>query len=748
MSAAHKALYCASFGVVFSARLFTGLFEKNSGRRLPPPTPPAEPLPAPLILPARPVSITRRPRSWRGSPARRAAAPIAACGCLLALGSLSGSVALLASLCVGGGILVTTVFIVRRAWSRSCEKWSVAGRRASPGGGLILAKRRHPLQRLLRYTGTLRQKLAVSVAFSVLVKLIDVTPPIFVGFAITILVGGSIPWLAVLGLSSTLSQVWFVAFCALTLWVLESALQYAAARGWRDISQSIQHQLRVETYAHVQMFDMHLIESERTGELATNLNDDINQLHDFLNSGAGELVQVITNLVVIGPVFYLLAPTIAWVAVVPIPIIIWLSFSYEEFTARIYTQVKERAAILNSQLVSNIEGFATIKSFTSEEREIERIQNLSQSYRDSNRRPDALASALTPAVRTSVMIGFGGMIVLGAYGVVNGTIGAGVYGSMMMLTQRFFMPLTNLGQLVDSYQRAISALNRVIDILELPIDTSAGHAAAPLHSARGEIVLEKVGFAYPGRGPTLRNIDMRFPAGSTTAIVGPTGAGKSSIIKLLLRFYEISSGRILLDGIDIRKIDPRDLRRMVGLVSQDVFLFHGTARENIAYGRPSADDAAIEDAARIAEAHGFIDALPEGYDTILGERGARLSGGQRQRLSIARVILKDAPILILDEATASVDNETEVAIQRALARIAAERTTIIIAHRLSTVQRADHIYVLATGGLLVEQGNHSELMRRNGVYAKMFRLQTGSLPSTEEDEISRELSIVAGSRWP
>jgi ATP-binding cassette subfamily B protein len=245
-----------------------------------------------------------------------------------------------------------------------------------------------------------------------------------------------------------------------------------------------------------------------------------------------------------------------------------------------------------------------------------------------------------------------------------------------------------------------------------------------VEAVRGEVVLQDVTFAYKGRIPVIQHLSLQIPAGKTIAIVGSTGSGKSTLVKLLLRLYEIQSGTITLDGTDIQELRLRDLRSAIGLVSQDVFLFHGTVRENIAYGSFAAAPAEVIAAAKVAEAHDFIEQLPQGYETIVGERGQKLSGGQRQRLAIARAILKNPPILILDEATSAVDNETEAAIQRSLERVTKDRTTIAIAHRLSTVRNADCIYVMERGQL-VEQGRHEQLLQQQGIYASLWRVQTG-----------------------
>ncbi|NEQ24676.1 MAG: ATP-binding cassette domain-containing protein, partial [Microcoleus sp. SIO2G3] len=289
-------------------------------------------------------------------------------------------------------------------------------------------------------------------------------------------------------------------------------------------------------------------------------------------------------------------------------------------------------------------------------------------------------------------------------------------------------PFTDLSELMDEYQRVMASVRRVMGLLDTPITIPHGDRSFPLNTVRGEVQFDDITFAYNGRNPVLKQLSLYVPAGSTIGIVGATGSGKSTLVKLLLRFYEVQSGRVLIDGVDIRELNFLDLRQCIGWVSQDVFLFHGTVAENIRYGSFDATREQIIQAAKLAEAHEFIEELPQGYDTIVGERGQKLSGGQRQRLAIARAILKDPPILILDEATSAVDNETEAAIQKSLAKITQGRTTIAIAHRLSTIRHSHCIYVMKDGQIM-EQGTHEELLVFNGIYANLWSVQSGLLPT-------------------
>jgi ATP-binding cassette subfamily B protein len=321
-------------------------------------------------------------------------------------------------------------------------------------------------------------------------------------------------------------------------------------------------------------------------------------------------------------------------------------------------------------------------------------------------------------------MGFMGILIFGGQRALNDEITVASYSVMIFMTQRLLWPMTRLGEVIDLFQRAMASTARVLDLLDTEPQIIDGTQTMPLEQVKGSLVFKSVNFAYSNGLPVTRDLSLTINAGETVAIVGATGSGKSTLVKLLLRFYEPTSGCIKLDGHDIRSLQYADLRRAIGVVSQDVFLFHGTVRQNIAYGSFDAKFEDIINAASIAEAHEFIMALPDGYDTVVGERGQKLSGGQRQRISIARAVLKDPPILVLDEATASVDNETEAAIQRSMERITVDRTTIVIAHRLSTIRHADKIFVLENGSLR-EEGTHDSLINSGGIYDKLWKVQTG-----------------------
>ncbi|WP_448533116.1 ABC transporter ATP-binding protein [Parathermosynechococcus lividus] len=584
----------------------------------------------------------------------------------------------------------------------------------------------HPFVRLLHHTQRYRRQVGLASLYSILNKIFDLAPPVLIGIAVDLVVQRQDSLFARWGLVSFEHQLLALALISFIIWSLESLFEYAYARAWRNLAQQIQHDLRLETYAHVQEMDMAFFEANSSGRLLAILNDDINQLERFLDGGANEILQVTTTVIAIGGIFVVLAPTVAFWGMLPMPFILWGSLVFQRRLAPRYADVREKAGRLNERLANNITGIQTIKSFTAERYELERLRIDSDAYQQSNRRAIRLSAAYIPLIRFVILFGFTGTLVLGGFAAFYGHLDVGAYSTMVYLIQRLLWPLTRLGETLDQYQRAMASTQRVLNLLETPIAIQTGDRPLDPSRVKGEVTFRDVSFAYAGRSAVLKHINLTIPAGQTVAIVGSTGSGKSTLVKLLLRFYEVQQGCVCIDGIDIREYRLQDLRAAIGWVSQDVFLFHGTVFENIAYGTFDATLAEVIQAAKMAEAHEFIEQLPQGYDTVVGERGQKLSGGQRQRLAIARAILKDPPILVLDEATSAVDNETEAAIQRSLAHITEHRTTIAIAHRLSTIRHANCIYVMEQGNI-VEQGTHEALLAQEGLYYSLWQLQTGQL---------------------
>ncbi len=370
----------------------------------------------------------------------------------------------------------------------------------------------------------------------------------------------------------------------IAVWGLESLSQYGADQLWRNQAQTLQHELRVDTYNHLQGLELAYFEDHSTGTLLSILNDDINQLERFLNFSAQDLINFFTRVFAVGISFVLLAPGIAWFAMVPIPFILWGTFLFQSRLAPRYDTVRDQAGLISDRLSNNLSGIATIKSFTAEAYESDRLYQESEAYRRSNGRAIALSVTFQPLLRFLILLGFVLTLYLGGREVLQGRLSVGTYGFMVFIVQDLLWPFTELSEIMDEYQRAMASVRRVMGLLSTPFAMPSGHQRLPLRTMRGEVRFETVSFAYRDRTPVLKELSLHIPAEATIGIVGATGSGKSTLVKLLLRFYEVQSGRILVDGIDIRDLNLLDLRQCIGWVSQDVFLFHGTIAENIAYG--------------------------------------------------------------------------------------------------------------------------------------------------------------------
>lgn len=586
----------------------------------------------------------------------------------------------------------------------------------------------HPLKKLLSYASAYRRDFRLATLYSILNKFFDVLPEVLIGVAVDIVVNGDKSFLAKkvlggFGITDTWHQLMLLGVLNAVIWGGESWFEYLLSLKWRKLAQNLQHDLRLDTYRHVQKLEMAYFENQRTGNLMSILNEDINQMERFLNGGANQIIQVVCSSVMVSAVFFALQPTLAVISLLPVPAILFGAFWFQKRLAPRYAEVREAAGDVSARLNNNLLGLATIKAFATENFEAQHIGEASQQYLDANARAIAVSAAITPVIRMAILAGFSATLVYGGWLTLHGELAVGAYSVLVFLTQRLLWPLTGLADVADMYQRSMSAIDRAMNLLNTPINISYEGSALKPDNVQGELRFEHLSFAY-GSTTTLHDISLTIPAGKTVAFVGSTGSGKSTLVKLLLRFYAAQSGRILLDGQAIDAIKLQDLRRAIGYVAQDSFLTDGTIAENIAYGLHGISEQAIADAATAAEAMEFIQKMPLGFATKIGERGQKLSGGQRQRLALARAILKNPPILILDEATSAVDNETEAAIQRSLDVVSKNRTTIVIAHRLSTVRQADCIHLMENGRIL-ESGAHEELLALDGGYASLWRLQTG-----------------------
>jgi ATP-binding cassette subfamily B protein len=593
-----------------------------------------------------------------------------------------------------------------------------------------------PMRRLFAYMRPMRGRVAFSIGSSAINKVLDLAPPILVAWLTDIIVGTPPSWISFIG--DKFAQIVFVAVLTVLIFGLESVFQWMYQYGFMTLAQNVQHKLRLDAYSRMQDREIQFFEEHRLGKTLAMLNDDVNQLERFLNSAMSEIVQLIVLILFSVVVLFWVSWPMAIVCLVPIPVIVWGSLRFSLAMEPRYKVVRAAVGDLASRLENNIAGITVIKSFTAEKFESGRVEEASAAYRAANHQAIRLSAVFVPIIRMAIAFGFAGVIILGGWLVIQGRVTAGNLVLFSMLIQRLLWPLTRLGTTFDDYQRAKVSASRVFSLLATPSRIADPAQPKELTRARGDVAFENVTFAYRTGSAVISALSFNVKAGEMIGIAGPTGAGKSTLIKLLLRLYDVNAGAVKLDCIDLRELRQVDVRKQIALVSQDVYLFHGTIFENIAYGSmyagtdagpltPAALREKVIAAAKAAELHEFVETLPQGYESIVGERGIKLSGGQRQRLSIARALLKDAPILVLDEATSSVDTETEREIQQNLAKITQGRTALVIAHRLSTIRNAHRILVLKDGAL-AEEGTHDELVERGGVYADLWCVQSGTLP--------------------
>ena len=573
-------------------------------------------------------------------------------------------------------------------------------------------------KRLFSHLRDHRTELWWASSHSVINKLLDLAPPLLIGLAVDVVVKQRDSYLAT-WYPEPLSQLYFLGVLTLLIWGGESLFEYLFQKRWRELAQSIQRSLRAEVYTHIHTLNSRWFTQQQTGDLLATLNDDINQLERFFNVGANHLIQLITTTLTVSFVFFYTAPVVAIWSMLPIPIIIWGSLWFQREIGPRYILVRQRAADINAQLSHTLRGMEEVKSFTAERREIDRLDRLSSSYEEANRAAINLSAAFTPMIRMAIVLGFLATLIYGGHLTLEGELAVGTYSVLVFLTQRLLWPLTRLGETVDLYQRAMASAQRAFTLLDAEAPPHSGTERLDSTSLKGEIAFRDLSFSYPKQEALFRGLNLTCPPGKITAIVGATGSGKSSLIKLILGFDRPLSGDVWIDDRPLAELDLSSWRSCVGLVSQGVYLFEGTLMDNIRYGRPQASDEEVYRVAEMAGVSLFIDQLSAGYQTMVGEGGVRLSGGERQRVSIARALLKDPAVLILDEATSAIDAYTEAEIQRSLAEFCVGRTVLVIAHRLNTIRGADQILVLEHGQV-TESGGHDELLERGGAYAQLW----------------------------
>ncbi len=612
----------------------------------------------------------------------------------------------------------------------------------------------NPMKRLFLAYGTgYWWSATVGVVASVFARILDLLPALMLGVAIDAVIlqeagyadsfpigsGVVAPYIP----PGRMDQFW------LTIGIIAGAFLFSAVFHWtrnwgfNTFSQHIQHDIRTDTYDKMQRLNMAFFADKQTGEMMSILSNDVNRLEKFLNDGMNSLFRLLVMVLGIGALLFAINWQLALVALLPVPLIAAFTYLFIKIIQPKYATVRSTVGKVNSRLENNLGGISVIKSSTTESYESDRVEDVSREYFDANW--DAITTRIKffPALRVLAGIGFvitfavGGLwVISGPPGPFTGELSAGMFVVFVLYTQRFIWPMAQFGQIINMYQRARASSARIFGLMDEPDRVGENPDAEQLEVTRGRVEYDNVSFGYSTEEPIVENIDFAAEAGETIALVGPTGAGKSTVLKLLLRLYDVDEGAIRIDGQDIRDVTLRSLRESLGYVGQDTFLFYGTVEENIRYGAFDVDREDVIEAAKMAEAHEFIQNLPEGYETEVGERGVKLSGGQRQRISIARAILKDPDILVLDEATSDVDTETEMLIQRSIDELAADRTTFAIAHRLSTIKDADEILVLEDGAI-VERGSHDELLASGGLYSHLWGVQAGEIDDLPEEFIQR-----------
>jgi len=581
-----------------------------------------------------------------------------------------------------------------------------------------------PLTRLWHVTGRYPSLRRRAIGLSLANGLEEMVPPLLMGLAIDTATMGSASLMAKAGFSTVASKFFGVGVISVASWLAASLLEYWKERTVSELANRVRHDLRMDLYTHIQTLDISLVESREITEWMAVLDRDLNQVHSFIKQGSDPFFQMTGNLAVLASALLAASPAMAVVQLAMLPPLVVAAMRLISPIQQRYLAARRNHEQLDAMVAGNVTGMATVVSFDGQDREAERIETASRRFMDSAIEAGRVEAAYLPTLKAMSGAGVVTTLVWGGARVAQGEMSAGALDTIAFMQLRLLFAVARMGVGLDQYHKMAVSLERVVRTLDTVPSVQSGKALLGRASTGPSIEFDDVVFGYDVSRPVLKRLSLRCEPGQTIGLVGGSGAGKSTIIKLLMRFWDTQSGSVRIDGQDVRGCDLRSLRQSIALVSQQITLFAGTIHENIAYGAPGASRQAVEQAARAAEAHDFILALPQGYDSPIGFSGLSLSGGQRQRIAIARAILSDRPIVVLDEATSALDYLTEAVVQRSLQEVTRGCTTVIVAHRLSTIRQADRIFVLDDGAVQ-ESGTHDELLASDGIYAGMWKVQTG-----------------------